>query len=120
MLFHPALLQLATCQCSCLFAQWRRQQIFLRSQWFFNGRVLTGPASWQEKWHRIQQRSSWDTMAMLYDCGEMNLDLCSQALGQLDSPWSAPWQDALARSRTACLNGLLEYGRETLFRISPV
>jgi hypothetical protein len=116
MLTQQALIELVGDQFSCMLAQWRRHTVFLRSQYFFNGRVLNSPAPWSDKIERMSQRAGADTLALVYDCSELHLDLCAQTLAEIAEPWSEPWHCALESSRGACLEGLVHIGRDCLAR----
>jgi hypothetical protein len=112
MLSKLAVAEIASEQFNHQLAQWRRQLVFLRSQLFFNGRVLSGPAPWPDKLQRIQSRAKSDALALAYDSSDMRMQFYEQTLEKIDEPWSAPWCSALLSSRGACLDGLLELGRE--------
>ncbi|TDR80175.1 hypothetical protein [Paludibacterium purpuratum] len=95
-----------SCQLDCL----RRQQVFLRSQWFFNGRTAFGAAPMSDKFARIQRRWLGDVLSLLYDWGETQRLGCRR-MQAVDVPEWWPWLEAVERSQRQSLDGLVDVGR---------
>ncbi|MBV8046609.1 MAG: hypothetical protein JO171_05625 [Paludibacterium sp.] len=98
-----------SCQLDCL----RRQQVFWRSQWFYNGRTLCGAAPWSDKLWRMQQRWHADVLSLWYDCGEAHHRGYIR-LAPGDDVWQ-PWLASVTHAQRLALDGLLELGRRQPF-----
>jgi hypothetical protein len=94
-----------SCQLDC----WRRQQVFLRSQWFYNGRILYSTAPLPEKCARIQRRWLSDVLALWYDWGETQHRGCLRLGGDGVAEWRP-----LLRGQRLALDGLVDVGRRLL------
>lgn len=93
-------------------ALWRRLQVLTRSQWFFNGRLACSGCDWPSLARRSRERACADGLAWMHDSSDLCLSCCASMLALADLPWSQPWQQALSNCREACLDGLVEIGRQ--------
>jgi hypothetical protein len=104
-------------------ALWLRLQVFVRSQCFFNARLLVSGSEWPAVALRSRQRNEWDCLALMHDSSDLCLSGYCAMLGQLRQPWAPPWRTAVANCRSACLDGLVEFGHRSWVadeaRISP-
>ncbi|GGY18614.1 hypothetical protein [Paludibacterium paludis] len=99
------------------FAMMRSLQAYWRSQCFYAGRVLAGPAALPDKVERLGRRLRADTLALLHDSNDAQFILCGQVLETVRG--IAPFDDYTRiacdwnmRSRSACLDGWVALGRE--------
>jgi len=104
---------------ACWAAQLRSCQSFVRSQCFYTGRVLLGPAPWPDKLGRVGRRQYSDTLALAYDCTDAGCRLQHAALASLagvglPDDWLAIWLRFDERCRLALLAGYLAGARATL------
>ncbi|MDN0077181.1 hypothetical protein QU481_20270 [Crenobacter sp. SG2303] len=104
---------------ACWAAQLRSCQSFVRSQCFFTGRVLLGPAPWPDKLGRLGRRHYADTLAWAYDCTDAGCRLQHEALVSLSDlglpdGWLALWLRFDERRHRALLAGYLTGARAML------
>ena len=101
---------------SCLTAHGRSQQEVLRAALFHSGRVLASPAPASDKLSRLARRATADTITLLHDNGQVQLQLGREPLPPLlaDCACYRSGQHLQQHGGQLCLQGLVDLGRALL------
>lgn len=101
-------------QWACLSAQWRRGQVFVRSQCFFCRRVLGSGATPAEQWRRLSNRFGADVIGLVYDCDALQWQVSERWLARAPAGMTQRWGETLVAVRSARHDALMRLGRTLL------